>query len=89
MVLTCNIDTNLEPTLDFYIDALGDKSEALALVTRNPGSFSRSLEKRLKPRVVEAKDAGMILDYACMLQIVFFTKEKWDKKASKAMAANE
>ena len=82
-----NIDTNLEPTLDFYIDTLGDKSEALALVTRNPVAFGVSLEKRLKPRLKEAQNAGMSINTKLMNLIMVYTKEKWDKKASKAMAA--
>lgn len=55
-LLSCSINSNLEPTLNFYIDALG-KDDALAFVTRNPVSFAYSLEKRLKPRLKQALDA--------------------------------
>ena len=75
-----NIPNNLEPTLDFYIDALGDENEALALVTRNPSALSRSLEKRLKPRLEEAQRVGIVIDYTCLHHIIFYTHDKWDKK---------
>ena len=75
----CNIPNNLEPTLNFYIDALG-KEEALALVTRNPHSFTFSLEKRLKPRLKQALDVGMVIDYKLVSLIMLYTNEQWNKK---------
>ena len=81
-----NIVTNLEPTLDFYIDTLGDKSEALALVTRNPVAFGVSLEKRLMPRLKEARKSGMTIDAKLMNLIMVYTKERWDKKVAKQLA---
>jgi len=69
----------LEPTLNFYIDALG-KDHALAFVTRIPASLSYSLEKRLKPRLKQALDVGMVVDSKLVSLIMFYTNEKWDRK---------
>ena len=84
-LLGCNINTNLEPTINFYIDALGDESKALAFVIRDPSSLSRSLEKRLKPRLEEARDAGMIIDSTCLNSIMVRTEDQWAKKMLKEM----
>ena len=78
-LLSCSIDRNLEPTLNFYIDALG-KDHALAFVTRIPASLSYSLEKRLKPRLKQALDVGMVVDSKLVSLIMFYTNEKWDRK---------
>jgi len=75
-----NIINNLEPTLDFYIDALGGEDEAISFVTKNPSSFGYSLENRLKPRLEEVKLAGMDIDYSCLYQLIFCTKDKWNRK---------
>ena len=82
-LLGCNIDTNIEPTLNFYIDALGDERKALTFVIHNPISLTFSLEKRLKPRLEEATDAGMIIDSTYLRSIMVCTKEKWAKKMLK------
>ena len=74
----CNVDTNLKPTLDFYIDALGEK-QALALVVDRPSLFSYSLEKRLKPRLEDAREAGIVIDSACLKRIAKCTNEEWSK----------
>ena len=79
ILFSYSIDSNLELTLNFYINALG-KDEALALVKRNPGAFGRSLEKRLKPRLEEAQRVGMVIDYMCLYHIIFCTNDKWDMK---------
>ena len=75
-----NIPNNLEPTLNFYIDALGDENEALALVTGDPHSFTYSLEKRLKPRLTQALDVGMVVDYSCVYHMMKCTNEQWSRK---------
>merc|ERR1719291_911291 len=76
-LLGCNVHTNLEPTLNFYIDALGEEGEALALVVRDPRLFSLSLEKRLKPRLEEARNAGLLIDSGCLLRIGKYTNKTW------------
>jgi len=78
-LLTCSIDSNIEPTLNFYIDSLG-RDEAISFVIKNPSSFGRSLEKRLKPRLEEAKDAGMKIDSKLLYQLIFFTNDKWNDR---------
>ena len=79
-ILGCNIGTNLEPTLNFYITALGDESNALAFVIHNPTSLSYSLEKRLKPRLEEATDAGMIIDFKCLNAMMTMTNDQWNAR---------
>ena len=74
-----NVDTNLEPTLNFFIEALGSESEAIALVKRYPRMFTSSLEKRLKPRLEQARDAGIAIDAACLTRMGQYTDEKWMK----------
>ena len=76
-ILCCNVDNNLEPTLEFYIDALGDEEEALALVIRNPVLFGISLEKRLRPRLEEIREAGIVIDTACLRRMGKSTDNEW------------
>ena len=76
-LFNCNAETNLRPTLDFYIDALGDTQGALALVVGQPNLFSLSLEKRLKPRLKEAQEAGIVIDSGCVTRIALLTNENW------------
>ena len=72
-----NVQTNLEPTLNFYIDALGKEGKILAMVAKDPSLFSFSLEKRLKPRLEEARDAGIFIDSGCLQRIAKYTNDKW------------
>ena len=78
-----NIPNNLEPTLDFYIDALGNKSDAITYVRQKPKSFSYSLEKRLRPRLKQAQAVGMVVDAKLLYLINSYTNEQWDKKIAK------
>ena len=75
-LLSQNIDTNLEPTLIFYIDCIGE-SESKQLVTRIPALFAYSLEKRLKPRLEQAREAGLTIDVGCVQRIAMTTEEQW------------
>ena len=84
-LLGCNIDTNIEPTINFYIDAMGAESKAIAFVIRNPASLSRSLEKRLKPRLQEAQEAGMIINSKSLALLAMYTNNQWEKKMLKQM----
>ena len=58
------MDTNLQPVLNFYIDAIGSKEGALALVIQFTSLFSYSPENRLKPRLEQAKEVGNTIDTA-------------------------
>ena len=86
-----NIDTNIDTTLNLYIDALalGDESKALAFVRRDPSSLGRSLEKRLKPRLQEAQEAGIIVDSKFLNFIIYRTEDQWAKKMLKEMRSLE
>ena len=77
-LLGFNVDANLKPTLDFYIDALGDEEEALRLVVPDPSLFTYSLKNRLTPRLEEAQDAGMTIDSACLRRIAKYTNDRWN-----------
>jgi len=76
-LLSCSVDTNLEPTLNFYIEALGEEAEALSLVIQNPVLFSISLERRLLPRLEEARDAGLVIDAACLRRMGINPEKQW------------
>jgi len=76
-ILNCNIESNLDLTLDFYIDALGNEREAVRLVTKNPSLLAYSLEKRLKPRLQETRDAGILIDAGCLRRIGQYTDDYW------------
>ena len=76
-IFSCNVNTNLAPTLNFYIGALGDEREALTLVIQNPSLFGYSLENRLKPRLEETRDAGIFIDAACLRRIGQCTDNQW------------
>jgi len=78
-ILSCNVDTNIKPTLNFYIDALGNEREVFVLVTSYPDLFSYSLEKRLKPRLRDAKDAGIVIDSGCLIRLAKYTDDRWQK----------
>merc|ERR1719291_217501 len=82
-LLNFNVDTNIEPTLNFYIEALGDEDQALNLVRRQPALISLSLENRLKPRLQEAQGCGMKIDLRCLGRMGFYTNEQWSKSLAK------
>ena len=75
-LLCCNIDTNLKPALDFYINALRDKEEALCMVILDLSLFTYSLKNRLNPPLEEAQDAGMTIDSGCLRRIAKYTNDR-------------
>lgn len=77
-LLGYSVENNLEPTLNFYVDAFGDEEEALALIKQNPSFFGRSLENRLKPRLEEAREAGLVIDAKCLKSVAYHPEKKWD-----------
>mmetsp|Transcript_15884 Transcript_15884/g.23368 ORF Transcript_15884/g.23368 Transcript_15884/m.23368 type:complete len:374 (+) Transcript_15884:315-1436(+) len=76
-LLDYSIKNNLEPTLEFYIESIGNKGDAITLLTKSPRAFGASLENRLKPRLDEAKEAGMVIDQRCLLRIATYTEKMW------------
>mmetsp|Transcript_20988 Transcript_20988/g.31655 ORF Transcript_20988/g.31655 Transcript_20988/m.31655 type:complete len:90 (-) Transcript_20988:110-379(-) len=77
-MLGFNIERNLQPTLDFYIQTYGDKDSAITNLQANPRFLAASLEKRLKPRRNEAKKAGISINASCVRRIATDTNEKWN-----------
>ena len=75
-LLSQNINTNLEPTLNFYMDCIGE-NEGKQLVIRIPALFTLSLERRLMPRLDQAREAGLTIDVGCLQRIGLLTDEKW------------
>ena len=82
-LLACRIDTNIEPTLNFYIDTLGDEDRALNLVIGRPALIGYSLENRLKPRLQEAQNCGMIIDKGCLTRMGSYTNDQWSRSIDK------
>ncbi|KAL7547705.1 hypothetical protein ACHAWF_010983 [Thalassiosira exigua] len=78
-LLGYNVDTNLEPKLNFFIGALGSETEALTLVQQHPRMCGSSLEKRLKPRLEQAREAGIVIDTRCLRRIAMMTNDGWSK----------
>ena len=60
------MDSNLEPTLNFYIDSLANEKEALALLKQYPSLLGFSLTNQLKPRLRDAQYAGIVIGAACL-----------------------
>ena len=75
-LLGYRIETNLEPTLNFFVECVGE-DEAKRLVTKDPRLFSASVEGRLKPRLEQAREAGLTVDSACIKRIVKYTEDEW------------
>eukprot|EP00547_Thalassionema_nitzschioides_P005157 CAMPEP_0194215926 /NCGR_PEP_ID=MMETSP0156-20130528/18058_1 /TAXON_ID=33649 /ORGANISM="Thalassionema nitzschioides, Strain L26-B" /LENGTH=119 /DNA_ID=CAMNT_0038944571 /DNA_START=769 /DNA_END=1128 /DNA_ORIENTATION=- len=77
-LLGCSVQSNLEPTLDFCIEAIGIDKNVIEIIEQHPSILGYSLEKRLKPRLKEARKANMEIDKACFLRIAKSTEEEWD-----------
>ena len=55
----------------------------MAFVIQNPTSLSYSLEKRLKPRLEEAKEAGIIVDTKFLTSMMAYTNDDWDMRLTR------
>jgi hypothetical protein len=75
-LFTKNIDKNFEPTNKFYEDCVG-LDAAIQLISKSPTILSNSLEKRLKPRLVECQEAGIPIDTGTIQRIAKYTELKW------------
>jgi hypothetical protein len=75
-LLGCNVETNPEPTMKFYEECVG-LDAARTLIAYNPSLLSRSLDKRLKPRLAECQEAGVSIDTGTLGRTAMCTGEKW------------
>jgi len=70
------IDLNLEPTIKFYEDLVGVETTKKLILGR-PALVTYSLEKRLKPRLDDARNAGITIDSATLIRMGVLTNEAW------------
>jgi mTERF domain-containing protein len=77
-LLGCNIADNLEPTIKFYEDCVGSNA-ARNLILKDPRVLGASLEKRLKPRLAEAQEAGIFIDTGILKRMANYTEDLWSK----------
>jgi tmRNA-binding protein len=75
-VFSSSIEINLEPTIEFFEDLIG-VSDAKGFLMKDPSVIGRSLEKRLKPRLAEVREAGIPLDSGTLSRMAKYTEEKW------------
>jgi hypothetical protein len=64
--------------LEFYSHAIDNEAGAFELIVQDPRLFGASLEKRLKPRLEEAQNVGIVIDAACLRRIAKYTNDKWN-----------
>mmetsp|Transcript_25088 Transcript_25088/g.37905 ORF Transcript_25088/g.37905 Transcript_25088/m.37905 type:complete len:433 (+) Transcript_25088:160-1458(+) len=73
--------TNLCLTGDKNKSAANDnnnnEAQAVALLKKNPRILSASLEKRLKLRLEEAQNAGIVINQQTLLRMAKLTNDKW------------
>ena len=74
-----NVDSNLKPTLNFYIDALEDKQRAFALVINSPNLFNFSCKKHMNPWLEDSQDPGIVINSGYLSLIALYTNDKWEK----------
>ena len=79
-ILSYSMKDNIEPKLAFYANALGGENEAIYAVVNDPRLFSYSLEGRLKPRLKEASELGMVVDILLLSHLAKYTDVKWGNK---------
>jgi hypothetical protein len=72
----CEIYTNLEPTIKFYEDCVGSDATR-TMIAKRPSLLGYSLEKRLKPRLAEAREAGIPIDTGTVQRMAKYTEDKW------------
>jgi len=75
-LLCYSISNNLEPTLQFYKDCIGNEAASI-LVLKKPRVLLSSLEKRLKPRLKEAQEYGIEIDAGCVQRMAIWTERRW------------
>ena len=75
-IVGLNIESNLEPTIEFFENLIG-VYEVKEFLLKDPSFLTRSLEKRLKPRLAEVRKAGIPMDSGTVKRMAFYTEEKW------------
>jgi hypothetical protein len=66
----------LEPKIDFFECLIG-VDEVTGLLIKDPSFLSRSLEKRLKPRLAEVREAGIPIDSGTLSRMAKCTQDGW------------
>ena len=72
---------NLEQKLDFLQSQLG-VSLTVDAIAHCPVLLTCSLEARLKPRIEEARDSGIVVDVNCLQRITKCTEKLWEASVS-------
>ena len=75
-ILTMNCSRNLEPTIEFYVECLGEEG-AIQAIKKYPSLLLASLEKRLKPRLKDAYAANITIDTGCMTRMTRYSEKMW------------
>lgn len=75
-LLGYDVENNLEPTFHFYKRQLGAE-ETKGLLLRDPRLFGASLERRLRPRLEQAREAMLTIDTGCLQRMAKMPKEQW------------
>ena len=81
-LLGLSVPNNLEPTVNFYMESIETDEDSLTFVVNNPAMLTMSLKGRLLPRLEEIKEAGVLINIACLRRIAILTDEKWDEWVS-------
>ena len=84
-----NIETNLQPTFEFYEECVGTEGAVGALVS-NPRLFTASVERRLKPRREEAATLlGLSMDSIMLSRMAKYKEEEWSNFLAKHSLAKQ
>jgi len=81
-LLGYHINNNIEPKMEVYADLLGEE-ESLRYLAKDPILLSYSLEKRIKPRLAQATELGMVVDKWLLQYLVKYTDKNWSNKIEK------
>lgn len=76
-LLSFNVKTNLEPTLNFFKECLGEEA-GVSFAVKHPTTFTYSLEKRLKPRFEQVQQKGIEIDPGCVHRLAYMTEGRWN-----------
>lgn len=79
-LLTCSIETSIEPMLAFYGALIGEK-KAKRLVIESTNLLRVSLEKKLKPRLAEVQKSGkkFVWNETLIQRLARRTNKQWER----------